>query len=109
MLPDLEKLGEVGRLEGARLFSFGGSTITLGGVVNGTVVVVLAFILAKILGRILCRVRERSPQKTTAALYVLEKLVTYGLIVFGVVSGLSAAGLKPVLADSVRRGHRHRC
>jgi len=93
MLPDLEKLGDVDRLEGARLFSLGGSSITLGGAVSGAVIIVVAFILAKILGRILCRVRERSPQKTTAALYVLEKLVVYGLIVFGVISGLSAAGL----------------
>ena len=93
MLPDLEKLGDVDRLEGARLFSLGGSSITLGGAVSGAVIIAVAFILAKILGRILSRVRERSPQKTTAALYVLEKLVVYGLIVFGVISGLSAAGL----------------
>ena len=33
------------------------------------------------------------PQKSTAALYLLEKLVGYGVIVLGVISGLSAAGL----------------
>lgn len=92
MLPDLEKLGDVDRLEGARLFSLGGSAITLGGAVSGAVIIVVAFILAKILGRILCRVRERSPQKTTAALYVLEKLVVYGLIVFGVISACRRQG-----------------
>lgn len=93
MLPDLGKLGDVDRLEGARLFSLGGSAITLGGVISGLVIIVAAVVLAKILSRLLRRVRERSPQRSTAALYVLEKLVTYGLIVFGVISGLSAAGL----------------
>ena len=93
MLPELETLGELDRLNDARLFSIGGSAVTVGGVVTGAVIIVVAFVLSKLISRALCRVRERSPQKTTAALYVLEKLVTYGLIVFGVISGLSAAGL----------------
>ena len=77
----------------ARLFNMGGSPVTVGGVLAGAVIIIVAFVLSKLVSRILCRVRERSPQKSTAALYLLEKLVGYGLITLGVISGLSAAGL----------------
>lgn len=79
--------------QNARLFSLGGSTVTVGSVLTGAVIIVIAFVLSRIVSRALCRVRERSPQKTTAALYLLEKLIGYGLIILGVTSGLSAAGL----------------
>lgn len=85
--PDLPSLPD------ARLFNLGGSAVTVGGVVTGLVIIILAFGLSRLASRALCRVRERSPQKSTAALYLLEKLVGYGLIVLGVISGLSAAGL----------------
>ena len=81
------------RLEDAQLFSVGGSAVTVGGVAAGAVIVAVSLVVSKLVTRALCRVRQRSPQKTTAALYLLEKLSGYGLIVLGVVSGLSAAGL----------------
>lgn len=87
MIPNLKTL------DNAQLFSLGGSPVTVGGVVTGLVIIVGAFVLSKIIGRALFRVRERSSQKSTAALYVLEKLAVYGLIIVGVISGLSAAGL----------------
>lgn len=87
MLPSLQKLDD------AKLFSFGGSAVTVGGIVAGLAIVAVAFILSKIVSRALCRMRERSSQKSTAALYLLEKLASYGLVILGVVSGLSAAGL----------------
>lgn len=87
MIPDLKTL------DNAQLFSLGGSAVTVGGVVTGLVIIVAAFVLSRIIGRALLRVRERSSQKSTAALYVLEKLAVYGLIIVGVISGLSAAGL----------------
>ena len=86
-LPDLT------RLQDAALYNIGGSSVTVGGVLAGAVIVVVAFVLSKLVSRTLCRMRERSPQKSTAALYLLEKLVGYGLIILGVISGLSAAGL----------------
>ena len=85
--PDLPQLSD------ARLFNLGGSAVTIGGVVTGAVIIVFAFGVSRLVSRALCRVRERSPQKSTAALYLLEKLAGYGLIVLGVISGLSAAGL----------------
>lgn len=86
-------LANLGHLDDALLFRIGGSAITLGGVVTGAAIIGVAFILSRIVSRALCRMRERSPQKSTAALYLLEKLSAYGLIILGVISGLSAAGL----------------
>lgn len=84
---------DLSQLEGARLFNLGGSIVTVGGVVTGAVIIAVAFVLSRIVSRGLCRMRERSAQKSAAALYLLEKLVGYGLIILGVVSGLTAAGL----------------
>ena len=84
---------DLAHLQDARLFNIGGSAVTAGGVLAGAVIIVVAFVLSKLVSRALCRMRERSPQKSTAALYLLEKLVAYGLIILGVISGLSAAGL----------------
>ena len=87
------ELLDLAHLEDARLFALGGSAVTVGGLVSGAVIIVVALVLAKLVSRAICRMRERSSQKSTAVLYLLEKLVGYGLIVLGVSSGLSAAGL----------------
>lgn len=87
------ELPDLAPLQDTRLFNLGGSAVTVGGVVAGVVIIVIAFVLARLVSRALGRMRERSSQKSTAALYLLEKLVGYGLIVLGVISGLSAAGL----------------
>jgi small-conductance mechanosensitive channel len=76
-----------------QILRFGNISLTLGGVVTGIVVFLIAVLLARLVSHALRRLRERSPQKTTAALYLLEKLTSYGLVVVGVVAGLSAAGL----------------
>ncbi|ADL00040.1 mechanosensitive ion channel family protein [Brevundimonas subvibrioides] len=86
-------LPDLAHFEDTRLFALGGSAVTVGGLVTGGVIIVVALLLSKLVSRALCRMRERSPQKSTAALYLLEKLVGYGLIILGVASGLSAAGL----------------
>ena len=86
-------LPDLAHLQDAPLFNIGGSSVTVGGVLAGALIIVVAFVLSKLVSRTLCRMRERSPQKSTAALYLLEKLVGYGLIILGVISGLSAAGL----------------
>lgn len=77
----------------ARIISFGNITVTLGGVVAGVVVLLIAVVLARVVSRALQRVREKASQRTAGALYLLEKLVTYGLVIVGVVMGLSTAGL----------------
>lgn len=77
----------------ARIISFGNISVTLGGVVAGGVVLLIAVVAAKVVSRALQRVREKASQRTAGALYLLEKLVTYGLIIVGVIAGLSTAGL----------------
>ena len=76
-----------------RIISVGNISITLGGVVAGAVVLLVAVVAAKVVGRALQRVREKASQRTAGVLYLLEKLVTYGLVIVGVVAGLSTAGL----------------
>lgn len=77
----------------AEILSFGKISITLGGVVAGAIVLLVAVVAAKLVSRALERVREKASQRTAGALYLLEKLVTYGLIIVGVIAGLSTAGL----------------
>jgi small-conductance mechanosensitive channel len=81
------------RFADIQLLGFGAISVTLGGLVAGAVIFLIAAVAARLVSRGLRRVRERAPQRTTGALYLLEKLVTYGLVIVGVVAGLSAAGL----------------
>ena len=76
-----------------RILGFGNVSVTLGGVITGLFIFLLALAVARLVSRALRRVRERASQKTTAALYLLEKLASYGLVIVGVAAGLSAAGL----------------
>ena len=86
-MPELEELYDL------RLVRLGGSTVTLGGVAVGLILFVAAWLASRYVSRALCRMRERSSQKTAAALYLLEKLASYGLVILGALAGLSAAGL----------------
>ncbi|WP_420470941.1 mechanosensitive ion channel family protein [Brevundimonas sp. FT23042] len=86
-------MSDLAELADFRLLRLGGAVVTLGGIATGLVIFLLAWLLSRVIGRTLCRLRERAPQKSTAALYLLEKLVGYGLVILGAVAGLSAAGL----------------
>lgn len=79
-------------IENTALFRLGGSTVTVGELVAGVLVVAVAWIVATLLGRLLRRARSRAV-KTARALYVLQKLTTYSILLFGVFAGLSTAGL----------------
>ena len=81
------------RIADIQLLGLGAISVTLGGLIAGAVIFLIALIAARLVSRGLRRVRERASQRTTGALYLLEKLVTYGLVIVGVVAGLSAAGL----------------
>ena len=86
-------LPDVDTLESTRVVDVAGVSITLGGLISGALLIVGALILSWAVTRALERIRERAAQRTTAALYLLQKLVGYGIVIVGVMMGLSAAGL----------------
>ena len=85
-------LMDVAAIDDARLVEVGGVSLTVGGLVTGAVIIAGAWLLSRLVTHFLCRLRDRS-QRTASALYVLEKLAGYGIVIAGVFIGLSAAGL----------------
>jgi len=85
-------IGELADLTDPALLRLGGSTITLAGVIAGAAVIAAAWAAAWVATRALRRARARAV-RSAAVLHILEKLIGYGLIVFGVAAALSVAGL----------------
>ncbi|MBI1405987.1 MAG: mechanosensitive ion channel [Caulobacter sp.] len=83
---------ELMSLDGLKLLTLGASTVTLGGLVTGVVLIVLGILAARWSGRLLHRIRDKRPQ-AAPTIYIVEKLSTYGLIVIGAFLGFSAIGL----------------
>lgn len=79
-------------LEEFILFTIGRTPVTLGDIIAGALVVVLAFVVAGAVAFALRRIRARA-RYGSAALYIVEKLVTYGVVIIGLVAGLSTVGL----------------
>lgn len=93
-IPAVEATAEtIAQIDQAPLFQIGGTTLTVGGLVSAGVILALTFVLARLVSRGIGRVREKSAQKSTAAIYLLQKLLGYGIVLIGVVMALSAAGL----------------
>jgi small-conductance mechanosensitive channel len=84
---------DVDALESARVVSFGGVNLTLGGLVSAAVLLTGAVVLSWLVTRGLRRVRERGSPRAAQGLYLLEKLAGYAILVAGAVMALSAAGL----------------
>jgi small-conductance mechanosensitive channel len=85
-IPRLEQLEEL------VLFSIGKTPVTVGGLVAALVTIGVALVAARLLSMALQRVRGRV-KRGGAALYIVEKLATYGLIVFGLIAGVSTLGV----------------
>lgn len=90
MTPDL--IPDVDALENARVLSVGGASLTVGGLLTALVIVLVAALLSRLVVRALRRARERGPRHAQA-LYLLEKLAGYGILIAGVMMALSTAGL----------------
>ncbi|HYE47552.1 MAG TPA: mechanosensitive ion channel domain-containing protein [Caulobacter sp.] len=83
---DIRDIGEV------KLWTFGKSNLTVGGLVSGVLIVVLFWLLSRLVQRLFRRFRESSPQ-AAPPIYIVEKVATYGLSAIGVFMGISAFGL----------------
>lgn len=88
----LPRMPELPDLRGFVLFVIGHTPVTLGGVLAGFTVMFLGFAVARLSGMALRRLRTRS-RNGREALYIVEKVTTYGLAFLAVVAGLSTLGL----------------
>lgn len=79
-LPDLE------------LLRLGETQVTLGGVAAAAATAFAFMVAAWIVGSAIKRIRQRT-REGSGALYLTEKLLSYGLVVIGLVVGLSTLGL----------------
>lgn len=91
-MTDMGSLLALEKIESAPVFRLAGTSITAGGLISAAVILTVALVLAWLATRGIKRVRARS-SRSAGALYVLEKLVGYGLVVAGIMLALSATGL----------------
>ncbi|WP_242077388.1 mechanosensitive ion channel family protein [Brevundimonas diminuta] len=91
MTNTIQKLG-LDTIEQSQIARIAGINLTLGGLVSAGVILLIAFAAHWLVTRSLRRVRERS-DRSRQAIYLLERLAGYGIIVVGIMSALSAAGL----------------
>ncbi|QGZ96294.1 mechanosensitive ion channel family protein [Terricaulis silvestris] len=74
------------------LLTIGDSVVTVGGLGAAIALTTLFMLGAWLIGNALKRVRMRL-REGTGALYLFEKLLSYGLVLFGIFAGLSTLGL----------------
>ena len=79
-------------LDSFELLKLGKASVTVGGLAAGVLIVAVALFAARLSAAGLRRLRERAAGDA-ASLYVVEKVLTYGLVVIGVTAGLSTMGL----------------
>lgn len=79
-------------IERTRVFEIAGAAITLGELVSAATVLAISVLLSWAVTRGLKRMRSRA-SRTAGALYLLEKLAGYGILIAGVMFALSAAGV----------------
>jgi small-conductance mechanosensitive channel len=86
------ELSDLTMLDHVTLWRMGKSMVTLGGLLSGLAVLILAVLAARLVGAALRRWRMKAADHA-ASIYIFEKLVTYGLVIFGLIGGLSTVGL----------------
>jgi len=83
---------QINELPNFALFTLGDTTVTLGGVAASFVTLLAFMTAAWIAGSAIKRIRQRT-REGSGALYLTEKLLSYGLVVIGLIVGLSTLGL----------------
>jgi len=87
-----QEIKQLEQLEEIVLFTVGKTPVTAGGLIAALITVVVALIAARLIGMAMSRLRGRV-SRGGPALYIVEKLSAYGLIVFGVIAGVSTLGV----------------
>ena len=87
-----QEIKQLEQLEEIVLFTVGKTPVTAGGLIAALITVVGALIAARLIGMAMSRLRGRV-SRGGPALYIVEKLSAYGLIVFGVIAGVSTLGV----------------
>ena len=75
-----------------RLLRIGGTDVTLGGLLAALAIVVLSMLAARVISRVLRRLRARA-RHSGSSLYIVEKILTYGLVLAGLFAGLTTMGI----------------
>lgn len=83
---------DLSTLDGLVLFAIGRTPVTVGGLAAGLLIIVAGSLAGKLAGAAISRLRGRARYGGTA-LYIVQKLVTYGVVIVAVVAGLSTVGL----------------
>lgn len=79
-------------LDSFELLKLGKASVTVGGLAAGVLIVVAAIVAARLTSAGLRRLREKAAGNA-ASLYIVEKVITYALVVIGVMAGLSTMGV----------------
>lgn len=79
-------------LSEVEVLQIGRTELTLGGVAAALAVTLVFLVAAWVVGAAIKRLRTRT-REGSAALYLVEKLLSYGLVIFGITAGLSTLGL----------------
>ncbi len=74
------------------LVQLGKSTITVGGIVAAIVIIIVAILVSRIVAAMIRRVRLRAGE-AGPSIYIFEKLITYSLVILGVIAAFSTLGL----------------
>lgn len=91
MATQIEKLS-LDALEQSQVVRIAGASITVGGLISAAVILTVTFAASWLVTRALRRLRERA-DRSRGAVYLLERLAGYGIIVVGVITALSATGM----------------
>ncbi|MEZ5962162.1 MAG: mechanosensitive ion channel [Hyphomonadaceae bacterium] len=83
---------QVRELSNVELLRVGAAHLTLGGVAGALLLTLIFMTAAWIAGTAIKRIRQRT-REGSAALYLTEKLLSYGLVIVGIFFGLSTLGL----------------
>ena len=85
-------VNELTELQDAAVLRLGGISLTLGGLLTAAIIIAIAGALSWATTRAIRRLRHKAT-RSTQALYLLEKMAGYGILIAGLFMGLSAAGL----------------